>query len=66
MDTQFANAAVMHSDTMHAGVTRPVPGFDVDPMPDDNRLTAVRGIVTAVVVAAPFWALVAFTIYMLT
>ena len=71
MAPQLADAAVMDSETMQEAMGRPtpsfdpIPAFDNDPMPDDDRLTVARGIVTAMVIASPFWALIAFTVYML-
>lgn len=65
MATQFANAAVIDSETMQQAIGRPVPSFDNDPMPDEAPPTAARGIVTAMVIASPFWVLVACTVYML-
>ncbi len=63
MATQFADAALIDPGTLHDAAGRPVTGYDSDPMPSEGRLTAARGIVTAVLIAAPFWVLIAFIIY---
>ena len=65
MATQFAEAASIDSRTMQDAEGRPNPKFDDDSTPDDDRLTVARGILIGALIATPFWALVAFTLYML-
>ena len=48
----------------HGAVVRPRATYESRVEHDSGRSTA-RGIMTAVVIAAPFWALVAFAVYLL-
>ena len=65
MAIQLADAALIYPGTVHQSMAPPVTGRDIDPMADDDRLTVARGIGTAVLISAPLWALVAFTVYSL-
>ena len=65
MATQFADAVSIDSGTIQETARRPNPGCDNDSAANDDRLTAARGILTGALIATPFWALIAFTIYML-
>ena len=65
MATQLADAALIDPRTIQQPAGRSVTGYDSEAMPDDGRLTAARGIVTAVLISTPFWALIAFTVYLL-
>ena len=63
MATRLAEAdhpRMVHEAGGHALVTP-----DSDAADDDERPTAARGIVAAVLLSAPFWALFAFTIWLL-
>ena len=65
MATQLADAAVLAQESAQGPEGHRGTRFDSHQMPDDDRLNVARGIVTAVLMAAPFWALVAFTVFML-
>jgi len=62
MDTQLADVAPVDS---RAAAVPAYAGYETDPLPDDEGMTVARGIVSAVLIATPFWALLAFTAYML-
>ncbi len=57
--TQIAEPALLQP----ADDARATPRYDMDI--DHDSVTAARGVLTAIFIAAPFWALVAFTFYLL-
>jgi hypothetical protein len=65
MAEQFADAALIDTGMVHAAIDPPFAGVSSDPRLDDDRMTVARGVVTAVLIAAPFWAVIAFTVYLL-
>ena len=65
MATQLVDAAVLGPDSVQGPVGRPGSSFDSHQMLDDDRLNVARGIVTAVLIAAPFWTLIAFAVFLL-
>ncbi len=48
-----------------APVGRTLPAYGSDPCDDGDRSVAARGIIIAVLIALPLWALIAFTVYLL-
>ncbi len=65
MATQFADAVSIDSGTIQEAARRPNSGCDNNSAVNDDRLTVARGILTGALIATPFWALIAFTVYML-
>jgi hypothetical protein len=58
--TELSDPPVSHQPNPRLFETR-----DGDSIEDDGRTTAVRGIMTAVALSVPFWALTAFVVYLL-
>jgi hypothetical protein len=65
MATHLAEADLVDPGMVHGATGRPQPADDNDLTEDDERSTAARGIVTAALISAPFWALFAFALYLL-
>jgi hypothetical protein len=64
MEMQLSDADRIETGMAHDAVVRPRATYESRVEHDSGRSTA-RGIMTAVVIAAPFWALVAFAVYLL-
>ncbi len=63
MFTQVAETEFLQQPAESVGTTGAKIGNPA--FADDERLSPSRGIVTAVLLSAPFWALVGFTVYLL-
>jgi hypothetical protein len=64
MEMQLSDADRIETAMAPDAVLRPRATYESKVEQDSGRSMA-RGIMTAVVIAAPFWALVAFAIYLL-
>jgi hypothetical protein len=58
-------ARLVDPGIVHEPVERPVVVLENKVGADDRRLTAARGVAIGVLIALPFWALIAFTVYLL-
>ena len=65
MAIQMADSALLDHQMVHDAVDHVPVTYITDPIEDHDRTSAVRGIMTAMVISAPFWALIGFTIYLL-
>jgi hypothetical protein len=65
MATQLAEAALIDPRLVHEAPVRPPATYDSNAAQDDDRTTPGQGIVVAMLISVPFWALIAFTIYLL-
>ncbi|MDB5400545.1 MAG: hypothetical protein JWQ55_2563 [Rhodopila sp.] len=65
MATQLAEAALIDPRLVHEAAARPPATYDSNATQDDDRTTAGQGIAVAMLISVPFWALIAFTIYLL-
>jgi hypothetical protein len=70
MEMQLSDADLIETAMVQDVVVCPLATYEdkatcKDKSEHDSGRSTARGIMTAVVIAAPFWALVAFTIYML-
>jgi hypothetical protein len=65
MAAQLADAELIDRRIIHEMVGDAPVAYGSDTVEDNDRTTAVRGIATAVLISTPFWALIAFTIYLL-
>jgi hypothetical protein len=64
MATQVSDADLIDDRIVNQTVVSPRITYDSDLIHDAGRSTA-RGIMTAVVIAAPCWVLIAFALYLL-
>ena len=65
MAIQMADSALLDRRINREASDHAPVSYVSDPTEHDDQTTAGRGIVTAVVISTPFWALIAFTIYLL-
>jgi hypothetical protein len=65
MATQLADAERIDVRVLHDAAVHPFLGCDADAADGDERTPAARGILTAVLISTPFWALAGFTMYLL-
>jgi hypothetical protein len=65
MSTQLAEAELTDLATVEDVVRRAAAEFGEDNTGDERQMSAARGIVIAMLISLPFWALVVFTVYML-
>lgn len=65
MALQLAEAELVGTGTMAVPVAGPAGGCQPDITGDAQQMTAARGIVAGVLMAAPFWALLALAIYLI-
>jgi hypothetical protein len=65
MSIQLADAKPVDPRVVHEAPGIPVTVVSSDVIREDRRMTASRGIAIGVLIALPFWALIAFTIYLL-
>jgi hypothetical protein len=63
MSTQLAETRLVEPVLVEAAVRPSVPEFAEEVADDDRWLSAPRGVVTAVLLATPFWMLVCVAIY---
>lgn len=65
MHVQIAEVELGHSAMADVAGSMTARASANNPHDQDRPLLAARGIVTALLIAAPFWALFAFTLYLL-
>jgi hypothetical protein len=65
MATQLADAERIDVRVLHDAAMHPFLGDDADPADGDERSTAARGILTAVLISTPFWGLIGLMMYLL-
>jgi hypothetical protein len=67
MTAQFADARLVDAGTVgeaYEAGERPVTGFDCADAKRGSWIVVVRGITGDVLIALPFWALIAFVVYL--
>ncbi len=66
MAAQLVNAELADRRPVSKAVDELPATYSSNPTDGSNRITAARGLVTAMMISMPFWALIAFTIYLLS
>ncbi len=66
MATQLADAELLDPPKDHPPIARSQTIFEPYVAEEEGRSLASRGIVIAMLISLPFWALIAFTIFLLS
>ena len=64
MAAHLADAILVDPCAAHEPAERPVAGFVGDDAEGNSSITVARSIIGDVLIALPFWALVAFVVYL--
>lgn len=66
MATQMADADLLDPPMVPAEVVPPQTAIDSHGAEDEGHFLAPRGIIIAMLISLPFWALIAFTVFLLS
>jgi hypothetical protein len=65
MSTCIVEAELLEQKAVRPPIVTAQPLLDPPDMEEGDRLAVARGVVTGVIISAPFWILAGFTVYML-